>query len=582
MEMKIHPSAVIDKPTHIGFGTRIWHFAHVMANAEIGEDCSLGQNVFVASGVRIGRGCKIQNNVSIYEGVVLEEYVFCGPSVVFTNVKHPRSEISRSGEYEQTIVERGATLGANCTVVCGTRVGCHAFIAAGAVVTRDVPAFALMMGAPARRIGWVGPDGFRLNPVKDQLNQFCCPATGQLFVQRDKMTLVAMDSKHEAKAESPIPLINLKAQHETIRRAARAAIDRLVESQQFVLGAEVEAFEREIADDIGAPHAIGCASGSDAILLALMGLGLERGDEIITSPFTFFATAGSPFRMGVRPVFCDIDPVTFNIDTERIAARINERTRAIIPVHLFGRCAEMDAIDALARERGLKVIEDAAQAIGATYGGRQAGTLGDVGCFSFFPTKNLGGYGDGGLMTTADGELAERLRALRVHGQTGVYQHEWVGFNSRLDAIQAAVVRVKLGHLDSWNQARAANAARYRELFEQAGILQGEGHRPEMGRVITPAECSGRHTFHQYVIRAHADQRDGLIEALRGRGIGCAVYYPLALHLQPCFAELGYRPGDMPEAERASREALALPIYPELTHEQLERIVEAISGHINR
>lgn len=366
-----------------------------------------------------------------------------------------------------------------------------------------------------------------------------------------------------------IPLLDLVAQHRTIRDEVLAALLRVVDAQAFVLGEEVEALERELADYCGTRFAIGCASGTDALHLALLALGVGPGDEVVTSPYTFFATAGAIVRAGAKPVFADVEAATFNLDAERAAALICTRpaVRAVIAVHLFGACADMDPLREAASRRGIPVIEDAAQAIGAEYKGRRAGSLGAVGCFSFYPSKNLGGYGDGGLLTTSDEALAEKLRALRVHGSRERYRHEWVGINSRLDALQAAVLRVKLRHLDAWTEARRRNAEYYRRRFAELGLP-----------VLTPSAppYATRHVWNQFVIRA--PERDRLREHLRRHGIGTEVYYPIPLHLQPCFRDLGYRPGDFPVAERLAQEALALPVYPELTEEELEHVVEAVAG----
>lgn len=364
-----------------------------------------------------------------------------------------------------------------------------------------------------------------------------------------------------------VPLLDLHAQYEGLRDALRAAIDRVMDSQQFILGSEVKALEDEIALYSQATHAVGCASGSDALLLALMALGVKAGDEIITTPYSFFATAGSIARLGARPVFVDIDPGTYNIDVARIEDVITDRTRAIMPVHLFGQCAEMDALLELSARHNIPIIEDAAQAIGAEDNGRRAGSFGAVSCFSFYPSKNLGGAGDGGMLTTNDDNLAKRLRILRVHGGETKYHHSMVGINSRLDTIQAAILRVKLSYLDEWSAARAANALRYNALFTDAGL--GE----EVG---IPFVRSGvRHIFNQYVIRVGA-RRELLREHLNQYEISTDVYYPVPLHLQECFRGLGYDKGDFPAAERAARETLALPIYPELTAEQQQYVVEAI------
>jgi dTDP-4-amino-4,6-dideoxygalactose transaminase len=365
-----------------------------------------------------------------------------------------------------------------------------------------------------------------------------------------------------------VPLLDLRAQYESLREETRAAVDRVLESQGFVLGADVRALEEEIAAYTGARHAIGCASGSDALLLALMALDVKAGDEIVTTPYSFFATAGSIARLGARPVFVDIEPHTYNINVEQIESAITERTRAIMPVHLYGQCAEMDALASVAAQHNLPVIEDAAQAIGAQDASRGAGSMGEIGCFSFYPTKNLGGAGDGGMLSTNDDAIAARLRSLRVHGEASKYHHREIGFNSRLDTLQAAVLRVKLPHLDAWSNARACHAARYRELFTDAGLLE------EIG---LPFEREGaRHIYNQYVVRVGAGRRDALIEHLKRAGVGTEVYYPVPLHLQECFRYLGYNEGDFPEAERAARETLALPVYPELTEEQQRYVVESV------
>jgi dTDP-4-amino-4,6-dideoxygalactose transaminase len=363
-----------------------------------------------------------------------------------------------------------------------------------------------------------------------------------------------------------VPLLDLKAQHRAIGAEVMAAVECVFTSQSFILGGEVERFEQAAAGYCRAKHAVGCASGSDALLLALMALGVGEGDEVIVPPFTFFATASAVTRLGAVPVYVDISPADFNLNVELIERKITPRTKAVMPVHLFGQCAEMDAVLEIADRRRLFVIEDAAQAIGAEHRGRRAGTMGEVGCFSFFPTKNLGGAGDGGLLTTDDDELAERLRVLRVHGMQPRYYHRLVGINSRLDALQAAVLGVKLKHLESWTEARRRNAARYDALFAEAGLEE----------VVTPAARLGlRHVYHQYTVRCR--RRDELKEHLTRRGVGSEIYYPVPLHLQECFAGMGYRAGDLPEAERAAREVLSLPIYPELTEEMQRYVVDTVA-----
>lgn len=374
----------------------------------------------------------------------------------------------------------------------------------------------------------------------------------------------------------PIPLLDLRAQFAALREPILEALHRVVNSQQFILGAEVESFEADIARYVGTTHAVGCASGSDALAIALAALGVGLGDEVLTTPFSFFATASCAYRVGARPAFVDICPDTFNLDPDLVERAAGPRARALLPVHLFGQCADMDPILDLARSRGLAVVEDACQALGARYRPRRgggemaAGTLGDVGCYSFFPSKNLGGFGDGGLLVTRDAELARRARSLRVHGETERYRHDRIGWNSRLDALQAAVLRVKLPHLDAWSRARASNADLYDRLFRESGLV-------ERGSIVPPPRAPySTHIFNQYTVRAR--DRDRLADHLAARGIGRAIYYPVPLHLQECFRDLGYRPGDFPEAERACAEVLSLPVYPELTHAQIERVVGEIAS----
>jgi dTDP-4-amino-4,6-dideoxygalactose transaminase len=371
-----------------------------------------------------------------------------------------------------------------------------------------------------------------------------------------------------AAAAAAFDFLDLKAQFGTIREEVMAAIQAVMESQHFILGNEVRLFEEETAAMLGAKHAVACGSGSDALVLAMMALGIGAGDEVITTPFSFIATAGSIARVGAKPVFVDIDRNTFNINPEALEAAITPRSRAILPVHLFGLAAEMEPILELARARELAVIEDAAQAIGARYRDRCLGTIGTFGCFSFFPSKNLGGAGDGGLVTTEDSALAERLRLLRVHGSKKKYHHEILGTNSRLDALQAAILRVKRRHLDGWTDGRQARAHRYRVLFEKMGLLQF---------VKVPAAPSPEfhHVYNQFSIRCR--ERDELREFMRLSGIPTEIYYPLPLHLQPAFSYLGCRSGQFPEAERASAEVLALPVYPELKDSQQESVVRVIA-----
>lgn len=361
--------------------------------------------------------------------------------------------------------------------------------------------------------------------------------------------------------------MDLKAQYATIREEVRAAVDAVLESQQCILGPAVSQCEAELAPYCGCHHAITVSSGSDALLVCLMAEKIGPSDEVITTPYTFFATAGAIARTGAKPVFVDIDPQTYNIDPSGIEARITPRTKAIMPVHLYGQCAEMEPILAIAARHGLSVIEDAAQAIGAEYRGRRAGSMGRYGCFSFFPSKNLGAAGDGGMVTVRDDAVAETLRTLRVHGSKPKYYHAVIGGNFRFDSLQAAVISVKLRHLDGWTTGRQANAARYRRLFAAAGLADGQ--------VQLPHEAPGnRHIYNQFVIRV--PRRDQLQAYLKEQQVSTEIYYPVPLHLQECFAALGYRQGDFPESEKAAKETLALPIYPELSDGQAEWVVACI------
>ncbi len=364
-----------------------------------------------------------------------------------------------------------------------------------------------------------------------------------------------------------IPLLDLKAQYQSIKSELMEAVERVFDSQQFILGPDVAQLEKELAEYCGAGYAVGCGSGTDALYLALRALDVGPGDEVLTVPFTFFATAGAITNVGAKPVFTDIDPATFNMDPAQAceALRRNPRIKAVLPVHLYGACADLDPILEGARRAGVAVVEDAAQAIGAEYRGKRAGSLGTLGCFSFFPSKNLGGAGEGGMITTNDAALAERLRALRVHGSKVRYYHDEVGTNSRLDSLQAAVLRVKLRHLDEWTQRRQAHA----ELY--GALLGGSGLPIQLPRV---PDYATRHVRNQYVIRAA--RRDELREFLGARGIGSEVYYPLPLHAQKCFAGLGYQAGSFPVSEAAALEVLALPVYSELTEDDLTYVAESI------
>jgi dTDP-4-amino-4,6-dideoxygalactose transaminase/acetyltransferase-like isoleucine patch superfamily enzyme len=556
----VHQTAVVDAGVELAEDVKVWHFVHLCSGARIGAGTSLGQNVFVARGVRVGARVKIQNNVSLYEGVEIEDDAFLGPSCVFTNVMNPRSFVTRKHEYRATFVGRGASIGANATIVCGTRIGEYAFIGAGAVVTRDVVPYALMVGSPARRRGFMCRCGEKLHGAGSVT---CAACQSAYHVAGDSCTPAA----ERVEAVREVPFFDLAAQNGPLLSAFREAFERVVAKNQYIMGPDVEALERELESTLGFKHAISVSSGTDALLLALMALDIGPGDEVITTPFSFFATAGCVARVGAKPVFVDIDARTLNLDVALIERAITPRTKAILPVHLFGLAADMNAIVRIASARGLSVIEDAAQALGTRFHERPVGTLGNFGCFSFFPSKNLGGFGDGGLVTTERDDLADRARLLRTHGGRPKYFHKAIGGNFRLDTLQAALLRVKLPLLTSYAQKRRANAAFYDQAFaplESAGKLQ------------RPVKDAG-HVYNQYVVRTA--QREGLRAALKAAGIGSDVYYPRGLHEQECFANLGYGPGSMPETERACHEVLALPIYPELSEAQREYVATTVRDY---
>ena len=370
-----------------------------------------------------------------------------------------------------------------------------------------------------------------------------------------------------------VPFLDLKAQYLKIKDKIDRVISEVISEQHFILGPKVEALEKAVAAYSSARYGIGVASGSDALTLSLMAVGVGAGDEVITTPFTFFATAGSISKVGATSVFVDIDPRTYNLDPAHIQKRITSLTKAIIPVHLFGQCADMEPIKELARNNNLRIIEDAAQAIGADYikdsaPPQRVGSIGDLGCFSFYPSKNLGGFGDGGMVTTNDEKLADRVRLLRVHGASSKYYYQCIGINSRLDALQAAVLLVKLRYLEEWTAKRLKNAAYYDQRFDEI-------HHQTLGIEIPYVQYNNRHIFNQYVIRV--PQRDELREFLSQEGVGTDVYYPLPLHLQECYRDLGYEEGDFPHAEKAAQETLALPIYPELNRKQQNYVVSKIA-----
>jgi dTDP-4-amino-4,6-dideoxygalactose transaminase len=371
-----------------------------------------------------------------------------------------------------------------------------------------------------------------------------------------------------------VPLCDLQGQYRELQGQLHEAVQRVLASGQAILGPEVAALEAEVAHYCGAHHGVGCASGTDAISLALHALDIGPGDEVILPPFTFFASAGCVCRTGARPVFADIDPLTCNLDPQEVERKITERTRAIMVVHLFGQCAEMHRLHEIAQRHDIPIIEDAAQAIGAEHHGQRAGNLGLIGCFSFYPSKNLGAFGDAGMIVTNDRDLAARMACLRVHGMEPKYYHKYLGWNARLDALQAAILRVKLPYLDRWTANRQAAARRYDALIEEQQLL------PYLERPVVLPER--RHVFNQYVVRVGQGQRDALLRHLKAEHVSCEIYYPVPLHLQECLAFLGYREGDFPVSEAACRSVLALPMFPELTSEQQTRVVQSCGAFLRK
>ena len=503
----VHESAYVDEGAEIGDGTKIWHFSHVMKGARIGQQSIIGQNVNIDGGTLIGNNVKIQNNVSVYTGTVIEDDVFLGPSCVLTNVSNPRSQVNRHSLYETTHLKRGCTIGANATIVCGVTVGRYAFVGAGAVVTKNVPDFALMVGNPARQVGWMSRHGHRLG-LPDENGIMRCPETGYRYDEVEPGVLRCLDLDEEAplpaelrvgrsrigksrrKRKMNVPLLDLKAQYAAIKGEVEAAIGEVLESQHFILGPKVEQCEKAIAAYSSCAYGVGVSSGSDALLACLMAEDIGPGDEVITTPYTFFATAGAIARLGATPVFVDIDPETYNIDARQIAAKITRKTRAIIPVHLYGQMADMDPVMRVAVEHKLVVIEDAAQAIGAEYKGRRAGSIGHYGCFSFFPSKNLGAAGDGGMIVTNDAQRAEKLKCLRAHGSKPKYHHKMIGgnFRSMLSRLRSSPPNCR-----TWMTGpRHGSATRSAidELFAASQLP-----------VRVPAIVTDRHIFNQYVIR---------------------------------------------------------------------------------
>ena len=516
----------------LGENVKIFDFVNLYG-CEIGDNSRIGAFVEIQNGARIGRNVKVSTHTFICEGVTIEDDVFVGHNVSFINDRYPRATVQGRLQTDDdwhcvpTLVKRGASIGTSSTIMCGVTIGENAIVGAGSVVTDDVPPNMIVAGVPARI----------RRPVE------------------------AAPAPH-GPAPTTVPFVDLKTQYQGIRPEILEAINRVLDSGAYVLGEEVAAFEREFAAYSGGAFGVALNSGTSALHLALLAAKIGAGDEVITVPFTFVATVAAILYAGARPVLVDIAPRSLTLDVARLERAIGPRTRAIMPVHLFGQPADMEPILAIARRHGLVVIEDAAQAHGAEYKGRRAGSLGDLGCFSFYPGKNLGAYGEGGLVVTDNPDYARTIRMLRDWGQDRKYHHELKGYNFRMEGFQGAILRVKLRRLEAWTEARRAHAIRYDELLAGAGVT-------------TPmATRDTRHVYHVYAVRSA--QRDQLQRELQAAGIQTGIHYPIPVHLQPAYADLGYKQGDFPESERAADEVLSLPMYPELTPELQATVAEAV------
>jgi dTDP-4-amino-4,6-dideoxygalactose transaminase/acetyltransferase-like isoleucine patch superfamily enzyme len=515
-----------------GQNTQIFDFVNAY-DCEIGDNSKVGTFVEIQNGAKIGRNVKISSHTFICEGVTIEDDVFVGHNVSFINDKYPRAttngRLQSSSDWTciPTLVKRGASIGTSATILCGVTIGENAVVGAGSVVTKDVPANAVVVGVPARAV----------------------------------RTIESVNNSNTTNGTA-VPFLDLKSQYRSIQTEIKEALDRVLDSGNFVLGEEVAAFETEFAEYCQAQYAVAVNSGTSALHLALLAAGIGPGDEVITTPFTFVATTAAILYAGARPVFVDIDPLSFNIDVTQIEKAITPRTKAILPVHLYGQAAKMDAILDIARRHGLVVIEDACQAHGAEYKGRRVGAIGDFGCFSFYPGKNLGAYGEGGVVVTNNAESARTIAMLRDWGQERKYHHVLKGYNYRMDAFQGAILRAKLHHLEAWTEARRAHAALYDKL------LEGSGVQP-------PAELPGRrHVYHVYAVRSR--RRDALQRDLQELRIHTAIHYPVPVHLHEAYSDMGYQAGDFPCSEEAAGQVLSLPLYPEMSEVQVITVATAI------
>jgi dTDP-4-amino-4,6-dideoxygalactose transaminase/acetyltransferase-like isoleucine patch superfamily enzyme len=572
----VHPQAIVDD-AEIGQRTRIWAFAHIMSGAKVGADCNIAEHAFIEGGASLGNNVTVKNGVAVWMGVFVEDDAFLGPSCIFTNDMNPRSYIKKGPDgLLETHVRRGATIGAGAVIVCGHEIGRWAFVGAGAVVVRDVPDFALVVGNPARQIGWmcVCAEKLPMLPTAGVGERTVCLHCGSMLERCAQGLFVLADLSQkertphsESRTTVRVPFLDLKAQYSTIREDVNAAIASVVDSAYFVGGPILDRFEHEFADFVGTKFAVGVGNGTDALTLAVMATGINPGDEVLVPANTFFATAEAVSNAGATPVFVDVDPVTFHMDAMLAERAITSRTRAILPVHLYGRAVDMRPFEKLAGEYNLVLIEDCAQAHGASIFGQDVGSSGRLTCYSFYPGKNLGAYGDGGAITTGDPELNARLRILREHGSPQKYDHAMVGCNSRLDAIQAAVLSVKLRHLHAWNAARCEHARKYATALAGTPILP-----PDI-------PDGNQHVFHLFVVRC--TRRDDLQAFLAARGISTGIHYPVPLHLTRAYQELGIAgKGSHPVAEQLAGEILSLPMFAELSDDQIQHMIDALHDFI--
>jgi dTDP-4-amino-4,6-dideoxygalactose transaminase/acetyltransferase-like isoleucine patch superfamily enzyme len=521
------------KNVKLGENVRLADFINLYG-CEVGDNSRIGAFVEVQKNAKIGRSVKISSHTFICEGVTIEDDVFIGHNVSFINDKYPRATSDGRPQTEDdwecipTLVKKGASVGTSSTILCGVTIGVNAIVGAGSVVTRDIPANTVFAGVPAR------------------------------FIRSTDCE----SKKSDDGTSNPVPFLDLKAQYQTIKSEIQPAVNRVLDNCSYVLGAEVAAFEKDFAAFHNAASGIAVNSGTSALHLALLSAGIGPGDEVITVPFTFVATVAAVVYTGATPVFVDVDPITLTMDVNQIEASITPRTKCILPVHIHGQSADMDPIMEIARRHGLIVIEDACQAHVAEYNGRRVGSIGDMGCFSFYPGKNLGAYGEGGIVVTNDSKHDKTIRMMRDWGAESKYNHVLKGYNYRMEGIQGAILQVKLRHLEKWTEARRCHAVSYNKLLADAGVR-------------LPVEvASNRHVYHIYAIRVH--QRDRFQNSLSSQGVQSGIHYPVPVHLQPAYADLGHKVGDFPISEAAANEVLSLPMFPELTYVQLERVAKAV------